>query len=345
MEKKLVSVVIPTYNTTVKLFLKCIDSIINQDYENKEIIIIDDGSKSGFASKLDDFARLYRNIIVIHQKNAGEGAARNSGIENCHGDYVIFVDADDGLASGWISYAVACSEKYEADIVAGKVIRVSDVPGTAEISESGTSECLIKRQDLWKVQRDFFYFKTAAVSDLEVLDPGVCSKLIRKRCIEHLRFPIGIKLSSDQVFNHGMLRNCNSYVITNRLSYYYVMNETSISHVYQPKAVDYMMHSMSLIGPLVYNVEEVRQAYYYRVLSEITQAIQYAYFSDKVRISLRQKVKGVRYACKNKLVRECLGKMKIEMLPAIQWKLKAILLKHNKAATFVMLKILSDRFD
>lgn len=345
MKKNLVSVIIPAYNTELKLFYNCINSILNQDYENKEIIIVDDGSKAEFASEVDRISELNHSIAVIHQENAGEGAARNTGIKNCHGDFVIFVDSDDGLAPGWISYAVECCKRYDADIVTGKVIRVKQIPDKPEKCSHKPSECKVESQDLWKVQRDLFYFHTNAVPDLDILDPGVCSKLIRRECLVGLSFPVGIKLSSDQVFNHGMVRKCNTYVLTNRLSYYYVMNDMSISHVYQPKAVDYMMQSMSLIRPLVYDLEETRQAYYYRVLAEILEAIQYAYFSDRVHISLHDKTCGVRYACSNALVAECLQKIDIRRLPTRQWKFKARLLKKRMAFPFVFLKVLSDMFD
>lgn len=340
----LVSIVVPYFNTNECLFKKCIESIANQDYENKEIIVVDDGSSIENREKLQNIVSMYNFVKVIHQSNAGEGAARNTGLSNSKGDYVIFVDSDDGLAKGWLSFSMEISLKNNADIVMGSVVRVPKVPVEEEIQFKTNFACIMP-DSIWKVQRDSFYFKTDLIDGLEILDPGVCSKLIRKKSVENLSFPIGIKLSSDQVFNHKMIKKSNIIVITNRISYYYVMNDSSISHIFQPNAVDYMMKSMSLIETELFDKDECKQAYYYRILGEITEAIQYAYFSKKFKISFCKKIKGVKYACNNPLVIKSLKNVKFSFLPNKGWKLKALLLKYNFSFCYVCLKIISDYFD
>ncbi len=346
MKKKngLVSIIIPFYNTDIKLFKNCIETVISQDYSNKEIIIIDDGSKEEYARELDYLSSHENGVRVIHQKNAGEGAARNAGIKASKGEYVVFVDSDDGLSSGWITYSVTLLEKYNADIVTGEVVRVHEIP-KKQIVQKKIEECYVSVEKVWQLQKDFFYFKSSFINNLNVLDPGVCSKLIRKKCIKDLSFPIGIKLSSDQVFNHEMIKRSNGVIITNRVSYYYVMNENSISHIYQPKAIDYMMKSMSLIKPNVFDKSDCKQAFSYRVLAEMTEAIQYAYFSDKGNISFINKIKGVRYASYHDEFRSAIQQMNINFLPNKSWKLKAFLLKNHLCIIFVVLKLISDKME
>lgn len=341
MIEPLISIVVPFYNTDLKLFKNCINTIVNQDYKNKEIIIVDDGSDFHYSVELDIIESNSRDIRVIHQKNKGEGGARNTGIDNSNGEYIVFVDSDDGLAKGWLSYSMKVSLKYDADVVAGQVVRTLDIPIRDEFSDEIFCS-KITQSEKRKLQRDFFYFQTDLVEGMKVLDPGVCSKLIRKKCIENLRFPLNIKLSSDQVFNHNLIVKSDTIVLTNRISYYYVTNYSSVSNIFQPNAVAYMMKSMSLIEPLVYNNNECNQAFYFRVLSEIMSAIQYSCFSKDSNMKLSDKKKGVECAFNHPLVEEVIYKMDIRILPNNIWKFKAFLVKYKMSISFIIIKKFTD---
>ena len=92
--KPLISVIIPIYN--VELYLKdCIDSVLNQTYENLEIILVDDESPDKCPQICDYYAKLDKRIIVIHKKNGGLSSARNAGLKISRGDYISFIDSDD----------------------------------------------------------------------------------------------------------------------------------------------------------------------------------------------------------------------------------------------------------
>ncbi len=90
----LISVVIPVYNVE-KYLNQCVDSVLNQTYTNLEIILVDDGSKDGSPEICDSYKEKDERVKVIHKKNGGLSSARNKGIENCFGDYVLFLDSDD----------------------------------------------------------------------------------------------------------------------------------------------------------------------------------------------------------------------------------------------------------
>ena len=88
------SIVVSIYNIE-KYISKCIESIINQTYTNIELILVDDGSKDSSGSICDSYALKDNRIKVIHKQNAGLGMARNTGLENATGDYILFIDGDD----------------------------------------------------------------------------------------------------------------------------------------------------------------------------------------------------------------------------------------------------------
>lgn len=90
------SVIIPAYNVE-KYIGECLDSLVRQniDKEEYEVICVDDGSSDKTPEILDEYAKQYSNICVIHKENEGVSVARNVGIENAVGEYLWFVDSDD----------------------------------------------------------------------------------------------------------------------------------------------------------------------------------------------------------------------------------------------------------
>lgn len=89
-----ISIIVPVYN--VKTYIEeCIESIIQQSYQNLEIILIDDGSNDGSGEICDTYGRKDPRIKVLHKENGGVSSARNKGLEIASGDYIGFVDSDD----------------------------------------------------------------------------------------------------------------------------------------------------------------------------------------------------------------------------------------------------------
>lgn len=99
----LVSVIVPCYNVDTYVE-QCLLSIINQTYSNIEILAVDDGSPDETPAILDRLAAKYPPLKVIHQKNAGVSTARNTGLQQATGEYVMFVDGDDFLAPDAVAY-------------------------------------------------------------------------------------------------------------------------------------------------------------------------------------------------------------------------------------------------
>lgn len=113
---KKLSVVVPVYN--VEEYLKrCVDSIINQNYPNIEIILVDDGSKDSSGKICDILAAKDKRIKVIHQSNGGLSAARNTGIDNATGDYIDFLDSDDELLPNVFNDLIPLLEQNNLDIM------------------------------------------------------------------------------------------------------------------------------------------------------------------------------------------------------------------------------------
>jgi glycosyltransferase involved in cell wall biosynthesis len=130
----LVSVIVPVYNVEEYLD-RCVESIINQTYQNIEIILVDDGSPDRCPQMCDAWAEKDNRIKVIHKKNAGLGMARNTGIEHALGEYICFFDSDDYIAVETIEKAYILAKEKCAEIV---------VFGTNSVDRNGhiTKQCI-----------------------------------------------------------------------------------------------------------------------------------------------------------------------------------------------------------
>lgn len=145
-----VSVILSIYN--VEDFLeRCIETIVNQTYENLEIILVDDGSKDSSPYICDKWAEKDNRIKVIHKANAGLGMARNTGIDNATGKYIFFIDSDDYVDTSLVEKCVTSAEQYSSDVV---------IYGRNDVYEDGT----IKEKKVLE-QKDFFE-KDAIINQL-----------------------------------------------------------------------------------------------------------------------------------------------------------------------------------
>lgn len=123
-----VSVVVPVYNVEAYLD-RCVTSIVNQSYQDLEIILVDDGSPDRCPQLCDEWAQKDPRIKVVHKKNAGLGYARNTGIEHATGAYICFFDSDDYIARNAIETAYKAAVDHRADMV---------VFGAATVDEART---------------------------------------------------------------------------------------------------------------------------------------------------------------------------------------------------------------
>ena len=120
-----VSIIVPIYNKE-KYLTECVDSILQQTFKDFELILVDDGSKDSSWSIINEYAEKDKRVIPIHQENEGVSVARNTGLDNAHGKWICFVDADDYLPKDGIQILVEHGEKSNADIVNANATRVED---------------------------------------------------------------------------------------------------------------------------------------------------------------------------------------------------------------------------
>lgn len=115
-KKPYFSIIVPIYNVE-KYLKRCIDSIINQEFQDYEIILVDDESPDNCPKICDDLSKSDERISVIHKKNEGLGMARNTGLEAAKGKYIFFIDSDDYIMPNLLNDVYKEIEKSSSEVV------------------------------------------------------------------------------------------------------------------------------------------------------------------------------------------------------------------------------------
>lgn len=133
------SVIVPIYNAE-KTLPRCIDSIIQQEHPSMELLLINDGSSDGSETVCRAYQEKYGNIRYYYQKNSGVSAARNRGLAEAQGEYIIFVDSDDYISMDYLSAADAALEEKNADLLLFGKEYTTGEPANADFPESMNAE-------------------------------------------------------------------------------------------------------------------------------------------------------------------------------------------------------------
>lgn len=247
-----ISIIVPVYNIE-NYISKCIESLVLQNYDDMEIILVDDGSQDNSPHICDNWASKYKNIQVIHKSNGGLSSARNAGMQVANGRYILFIDGDDYLECDTIETLVNIIEKTKADIIQFGYEEVNEYDPYKKIEKSSNkfNDSLYKESNKYKFYENLYKLGGVAAS--------ACTKLIRAELAKSLQFKIGI-LHEDEEFTTRLLAVCNTVVyINNYKPYKYVMRKGSIIHnTFKAKRVydisNIMEERIELLKKLKYNI-------------------------------------------------------------------------------------------
>ena len=201
----LISIIIPIYNI-MDCLEKCVDSCINQTYQNIEIIMVDDGSTDGTSELCDKLKEKDERIRVFHKENGGSSSARNLGIEQAKGEYLGFVDSDDFISP--IMYEELMNAVLQFEVSIAQVSR-------DEIDDQGN-----KLPDVCTPPKESYLCSSDEFMKELLMHRGDCSfctKLIKKELFADRRFPIG-ELNEDFYLLLQMLKEVKGiYILPGQL--------------------------------------------------------------------------------------------------------------------------------
>ena len=207
-----ISVIIPVYNVG-KYLKRCIDSIIQQNYDNLEIILVDDGSSDNSGKICDEYVVIDKRIIVIHKSNGGLSDARNKGLDICTGEYISFVDSDDWIEKDFYKFAV--NNLGENDLL------IFDY----YLTDGKNKKCIntLSKSRKLTVEECLLELSKANIQSY------AWNKLYKRELFLSIRFPKG-RNYEDQAIMHLIMHNCNRIKYFNKAFYNYYQNQNSITH-------------------------------------------------------------------------------------------------------------------
>ena len=218
------SVIVPVYNSKEYLE-KCVDSIINQEYKDLEIILVDDGSTDG-SGEICDRYKEDNKVCVIHQNNRGCMLSRLQGLQRSRGEYIGFVDSDDWIASDMYKTLMSVAEREQCDIVSMCYTAVREEKDDRE--EDGTLF------GLYKEGRNLDILLSNMMYDAEKkrrgIHPALWSKVIRKELLQKAFTGIdgSIILGEDAAIFYPCCLNAKSVFAMKEYKYFYRIRKDSM---------------------------------------------------------------------------------------------------------------------
>ena len=282
--KDLISIIVPIYNVE-KYLNKCIESIVNQTYENIEIILIDDGSNDNSGIICDEYAKKDNRIIVVHKENGGVSSARNKGLKIAKGEWISFVDADDWIEQTFCQTLLNKVTQEQADIA---------LCGYNRITDNRIEKINANNQEVFLNSNEYL---------VKSLNPqtgfGFCHmKLIKKEVLKSISFNERIEVGEDALFNIQLSTYIKKAVFLKQPLYNYRINNQSVVKRYDENYANKYLKSMKIIEEYIwqeYNEEneeniEIKQNYYNFVTYHIMLIIvNYCYHPDNKMCNAQRK--------------------------------------------------------
>lgn len=253
---KLITIIVPVYNVE-KYIAKCLDSLINQDYDNYEVLVINDGSPYNEQLIIDDYQSKYPNTIrSIKKENGGYGSVLELGIKEAKGDYILVCDSDDYLESNCLStlYNNLISHDSDISIGAKNLVYIDnnekeyDKSYNEQFGSLSDGDCFARDNK----EFDILYF----------IEPSPHSKLYKKSLLFDIKFPKKISFT-DNILYFNALAKANSVVYSNKaLSNYLINREGNTKTDNKPEIID---QQVTVYSCILDNAKDNNPVFYYRL--------------------------------------------------------------------------------
>lgn len=228
----MISVVVPVYKAE-QYISRCVDSVLAQSFRNIELILIDDGSPDRCPEICDKYAQQDNRVRVIHQKNNGVAAARNTGLEKAQGEYITFVDSDDFVEVDMYQSMMKIAEQYNCDVIMCDCIK--EFGDHTEVYTHDIRSGYYNRNQL----KNEYFSNLLIMPNIEyppTISNWLCMFRKKLKDTVNLRYEEGIRYSEDLLFGTQMMYQAQSFYYMKGQTYYHYncMNEQSATHTFTP---------------------------------------------------------------------------------------------------------------
>ena len=231
----MVSIIVPVFNVE-RYIHRCIDSLINQTYQDIEIILVDDGSTDSSGLICDNYKEKDKRINVIHRENGGLTSAVKLGLSVANGEYIAFVDSDDWVELNYIETMYEAMIKNNCELVCANAYQNAgnEVPMQLHNCKDG----IYREKDI----RDHIYPGLFCCIDSigYRIAPARWAKLfLREKLLENIKYyKDNIQLGEDSLMTYPYILTCKDIICINNHIYHYLINQSSISHQFKKKNLE-----------------------------------------------------------------------------------------------------------
>ena len=244
----LLSVIVPVYK--VENYLqRCLDSIISQTYKNLEIILVDDGSPDNSGKICDEYVQKDKRIKVIHQKNKGQGAARNAGIGASKGELITFIDSDDWIECNMYEIMISKLRQYNLDIIKCAIVETDGSKTKRELNHKTTKINVVISENIFDLYFTEFTCKV------------IWNGVYKRNIIENVEYPEGL-VAEDNYVSGMYLHKAKRIMLIDNILYNYFINMSGVSKNKNINKFDICYCTKKLIddlnadGKVAKNIEE-----------------------------------------------------------------------------------------
>lgn len=258
----LFSVIVPVYNISEEFLRKCLDSLVAQSCMDVEFIIINDGSTNGCEKTIEEYRDKDSRFVYLPQVNQGVSAARNNGLKNAKGDYIVFVDGDDWVSSSLFETLKKLVTDTQDEMIFYKYVKASvqkeNTVSSRDIVKHSLSQNERKKWLLSDVKQ------TNLIEGIEIGSPW--GKVISKAFLDsnNISYPLNIPRAQDRVFISWCLEKATRISYIDYEGYTYNdINDTSATKKYNSKIVAVLEmagnHLISVVNRCDYLTEEEKK--------------------------------------------------------------------------------------
>ena len=231
-----ISVVIPIYNTEHYLS-RCLDSVINQTYENLEIICVNDGSTDNSLDVLKDYQKRDSRIHIIDKPHVGAASARKAGVQEATGEYIGYVDSDDYIEKDMYEIMISHAQNEKVDMVTcGCFLEGNYVTVLLDSVDGG----LYPKDRMSYLRENNIYRRGSRERGVS---GSLCRKLFKSDLLKKVQMdiPEQITIAEDGVCLFSFLLQCSSAYVLRKPLYHWVIRENSVTHLSPEKNNDYLV--------------------------------------------------------------------------------------------------------
>lgn len=211
-----ISIIVPVYNSE-KTIARCIESILNQNFKNFEVILIDDGSQDNSLKICKNYSEKFSNVYVFTKNNGGVSSARNYGLRQATGKFITFIDSDDFVSENYLNDLITVQLSNNFDIVFGCACDFVD--GKYKFRKT-----IDKNIELNKNNSIEHFFKN------DLFAPVCWGNLYKKSLINTIYFDEKMSIAEDSKFLLQCIKNSENNIFISNVNYYYAITDGSLVH-------------------------------------------------------------------------------------------------------------------